>query len=286
MCARKSSLTSVRELDAKERKLRAILRSLDSVVVGFSGGVDSTYLSAMARAVLRSRHLAVTVDTPFQTREEIRELREVAAALKLRHRVLPADPLAVPEITANPPDRCYRCKQVVFGLLAELARAEGFAAVVDGGNTDDASDYRPGRRALAELGVRSPLAEAGFNKEDIREASRRLKLPTAEKPANACLATRIPFGTPLTPATLEAVGRAEHALAELGFSRVRVRAHGEVARLELPPDELARAAAPRLRARLVAAVRASGFSYVALDLEGYRMGSLNETLKGRAPARS
>jgi uncharacterized protein len=252
------------------------LRAQGRVAVGFSGGVDSTFLVAVARLALGKKALAVTLDTPLLARAELREARALARRIGVRHRVARLNVLANPNIAGNPPDRCYWCKKIDFTRILEIARAAGIACVCDGTNADDRQDYRPGRRALAEVGAQSPLQRLGFTKADIRAASRQLGLPTAEKPAMACLASRFPYGQQITQRGLTTVERAEQALRALGFQQVRVRLHGDVGRIELAPAELARAL--KQREKILRQLKAAGLRYVALDLEGYRLGSLNEVL--------
>ena len=265
-------------LDAKLEALRARLRALESVVIGYSGGVDSGFLAAVAGATLGERALAVTADSPSLPRRHLRQAEELAVKLGLRHRVIPTGELANPAFAANAPDRCYHCKSELFRRLRAIADELGFRHVLDGTNADDAGDYRPGRRAAAERGVCSPLLELGFTKDDIRAASRRLGLPTADQPASACLASRLPYGTAVTAEALGRIERAEAVLDELGFRQLRVRAHGEVARIELAPAEIAGLLDETKRAAAVERIKACGFKFVALDLQGYRTGSLNETL--------
>ena len=202
-------------------------------VIGFSGGVDSALLFAVAAGVLGDRALAVTATSETYPERELREAQALAAQLGGRHRVIVSEELDIPGFTQNPVDRCYHCKKELFGKLRAIADAEGIPAVVDGSNLDDRSDYRPGRQAMAELGVRSPLEEAGFTKADIRELSRELGLPTWDKPAFACLSSRFPYGTEITREKVSQVGRAEESLRELGLRVLRVRHHGDVARIEL-----------------------------------------------------
>jgi uncharacterized protein len=266
-------------LDAKKQKLADLLRDMGGCVIGFSGGVDSTLLFAVAAQVLGERALAVTITSEIHAERELRDAKEFAAAIGGRHRVVEVDALAIPGVADNPEDRCYHCKKGVFGTLLELAREEGLPFVVDGGNVDDRSDYRPGRRAVEELHVRSPLEEAGLGKADIRALSKAMGLSTWDKPSFACLASRFPYGIRLTRENLAAVGRAEEALWDLGLFTMRVRHHGDVARLEFGPEEFGRVLGD-LREEVVRRVKAAGYTYVALDLQGYRTGAMNETLKG------
>jgi uncharacterized protein len=266
-------------LENKESRLRALLQGYGRVAVGFSGGVDSTLLLRVAVDVLGAENvLPVIADTPSLARSELAEALRLAEGMGVACRVIHPDELGDPNYAANPADRCYFCKKHLFQEVAALAAREGVAAVLDGNNADDAGDYRPGRRAAQELGIRSPLLEAGLTKAEIRALSARAGLPTADKPAMACLASRIPYGTPVTAEVLGRVERAEAALREAGFVQCRVRHHGDVARIEVPAGELARLVAPGVRERVAQGVKAAGYRFVAVDLQGYRMGSLNETL--------
>lgn len=262
-------------------RLRHIIAELSGVAVAFSGGTDSSFLLAVCLDVLGAdRVLALTADSPLTTRSELEGARALARQLGARHVVLPHDDLANPDIAANPPDRCYHCKFGRFEALLAVAHAERLAHLVHGENADDAADYRPGSRAAEELGIRAPLREAGLTKADVRALSRELRLPTWDKPPNACLASRFPYGTSLTIEGLGRVEAAEEALRRVWHLRqLRVRDHFPVARLEVPSEEIAQLAQPEARALAVAQLQALGYRYVTLDLIGYRMGSLNDDLE-------
>jgi len=262
-------------LKDKTDRLRAILTGMEGCVIGFSGGVDSTLLFAVAAELLGERALAVTATSQTYPERELNEARELAGRIGGRHLVIVSEELEIPEFRDNPRNRCYYCKKELFGKLRVIADREGLQHVLDGTNIDDAGDHRPGRTAAAELGVRSPLEEAGFTKQDIRDLSRTLGLPTWDKPAFACLSSRFPYGTAITPARVGQVGRAEESLRSLGFRTLRVRYHGSVARIELGEGEFELATGIH-RNDIVRVVKAAGFTYVALDLQGYRTGAMNE----------
>ena len=263
------------ELKEKTDRLRIILTDMGGCVVGFSGGVDSTLLFAVAADVLGNRALAVTATSGTYPERELKEARELTELIGARHMVIVSEELDIPGFRDNPRNRCYYCKKELFSKLKAIAEQEGVRHVLDGTNIDDANDYRPGRIALEELQVRSPLEEAGFTKQDIRDLSRDMGLPTWDKPALACLSSRFPYGTTITPERLGQVGMAEESLRGLGFRTLRVRYHGTVARVELGEDEFVRASGD-LRDEVVRLVKAAGFTYVALDLQGYRTGAMNE----------
>jgi len=269
------------DLRRREAALRDRLRALPSVIVAYSGGVDSAYLAWVACDVLGSRALAVTADSPSYPERHRAMARSIAAEFNLSHEVIQTAEMERPEYRANGTDRCYHCKHELYTHLTALARARGFAAVADGNNADDRGDYRPGRRAAREFGVISPLDEAGLTKADIRTLSYDAGLPCWDEPASACLSSRIPYFSEVTTEKLHVIEQAEEAVRSLGFRVVRVRHHGEVARLELAPEEMPRALDPGVARALDQTLRALGFRYVALDLKGYRLGSLNEgvTLK-------
>lgn len=267
------------DASAKYDALLAQLASLESVLVAYSGGVDSTLLAVAAHAVLGERAAAVLAVSDVAPEGEIAAARALASDLGLTLIEVETSELVDPAFRENGPDRCYHCKTELFDLLVRVARARGLEHVADGSNVDDLSDHRPGRRAALEQGVVSPLQDAGLTKSDIRQLARTLGLPNWDRPSMACLASRIPFGTPITEERLAAVASAEQGLRELGLHQVRVRAHGDVARVEVAPGELERAWT--LRVDMADAVRAAGFPFVSLDLEGYRTGSMNATLPGR-----
>ncbi|MFP5259873.1 MAG: ATP-dependent sacrificial sulfur transferase LarE [Acidobacteriota bacterium] len=267
-------MTASAEPLAKYRSLLASLADRKQAVLAFSGGVDSSFLLHAAGQALGQGLLAVTLDTPYAPRAEIEAAKAMARSLGLRHRVLP---VPIPEaIGDNPPERCYLCKKTLFRLLLDLAAGEGIACVLDGTNLDDLGDYRPGRRALIELGIESPLLEAGLTKADIRALSREQGLPTWDTPAGACLLTRIPHGVRVTETELARVDAAETWLRNIGFPAVRLRSHGELARIEVPREQVAALVAADRRHGIVARLTALGYRHVAVDLAGYRMGSLNE----------
>jgi uncharacterized protein len=264
----------------RRQRVEEIIRSCGSVLVACSGGVDSVLLAAVAARALGDKAAAATAVSPSLASGELEDARAAARAAGIRHIEVPTSELDNPQYAANAPDRCFHCKDTAYGVFTGLASREGFAVVVDGTNADDARDHRPGRRAASEHGVRSPLAEAGMTKAEIREWARELGLDVWDKPAAACLSSRIPYGTPVTAEKLARIDRAESALKARGFRQCRVRDHGTVARIEVEASRFA--SLLESRHEVVSAMKSAGFAYVALDLDGFRSGSMNETVSGVA----
>ena len=266
------------QLEDKITQLRLLLKEFNQVLVCFSGGVDSGFLLAESVAVLGDSAVALTAVSPSLAQREGSQARLLAQKLGARHRLVESHELDDPRYTANPVDRCYFCKTEVYGLAVREAGLLEIPHVLDGFNRDDRGDHRPGHKAALQNGVRSPLDECGFTKADIREAARRIDLPVWDKPALACLSSRFPYGTPITPERLAQVERCEQVLQDLGFRVYRVRYHDRVARIEVAPEEFQNLLSEEVRDEVTRRFRENGFAYVALDLEGYRSGSLNETV--------
>lgn len=267
------------ELQEKYRRLRQNLQELQSVAVAFSGGVDSVFLLKTAHEVLGSEAIAVTAVSPSFPEWESEEAKKFCSENGIRQLTFLSGELEIEEFRENPPNRCYICKRRIFEKIWEIARENQRKAVVDGSNTDDENDYRPGMKAVKELGVRSPLKEAGLSKAEIRELSRLFGLPTWDKPSFACLASRFVYGETIDEKKLKMVEQAEQFLFGLGFCQVRVRIHGMLARIEVRQEELPELAETDIRRKISKRLKEIGFTYVTMDLEGYRMGSMNEVKK-------
>ena len=267
-------------MNAKEQALCDTLASLRSVIVAYSGGVDSAYLALVASRTLGDRAVAVTADSPSYPERHRQMAAQIAEQFGLRHEIIHTGELERPEYRANPTNRCYYCKHELYTHLSRIA-ADRHAIVVDGNNADDRGDYRPGREAAREFGVRSPLDEVNLTKDEIRELSKLAGLPTWDEPASACLSSRIPYHTEVTDEKLRMIERAEQALRTLGFRVCRVRHHDDLARVEIARADMPRATEPEIASAIVRELKAIGYRYVSLDLQGYRMGSLNEGLRLR-----
>lgn len=265
-------------LDDKYHRLEEVIRATGGMAVAFSGGVDSTFLAAVAVKVLGDKALAITALSPTYPAWEQKEALELAKRIGIRHVEFESHELDDPHFVENPSDRCYYCKKELVDLVQKTAAAQGLSTIADGTTMDDLCDHRPGRRAAREGGMRSPLLEAELTKDDVRVLSRLMGLPTADKPSLACLASRIPYGTRITPERLRAVDQVETVLRELGFKQLRVRHHGEVARIEVDVGSLEMLCRAEIRTWVVTAAKLAGFTYVTMDLEGYRTGSMNARL--------
>ncbi|MEO5894624.1 MAG: ATP-dependent sacrificial sulfur transferase LarE [Vicinamibacterales bacterium] len=269
------------ELDRKEAALYGRLTELPSIIVAYSGGVDSALLAYAATRVLGDQALCVTADSPSYPDRHRQMATSLARDFGFRHEIIYTAEMARPEYRANPANRCYFCKHELYTHLSALARERGIPIIADGSNADDRGDYRPGRQAAREFGVRSPLDEAELTKDEIRELSRRAGLPTWDEPASACLSSRIPYFSEVTDEKLRMIERAEAVLRNLGFRICRVRHHDTIARLELGPEEMVRATDPETAVVIDQALRQLGYAHVTIDLRGYRLGSLNEALRLR-----
>ncbi len=267
------------ELQIKKDKLENIINELDSVVVAFSGGVDSALLLAVAAKNHNIKTIGITVKSISYAGHELKDAEDIVHILGVEHAYLEVDQLGIPEFAGNGPERCYYCKKAIFEELKKFAKQNGYAYVVDGSNIDDIGDYRPGARALEELGIRSPLKEAGLDKKEIRKLSQEMGLFTADKPSYACLASRIPYGEEISEEKLRRIEKAENYLRGLGFTNVRVRSHGSLARIEVAPEQINLFNMGEKRQMISKKMKEYGFIYVAIDLDGFRQGSMNAEIK-------
>ncbi|MGM0365657.1 MAG: ATP-dependent sacrificial sulfur transferase LarE [Actinomycetota bacterium] len=265
-------------MDRKIKKLKRYLKSLESVVVAYSGGIDSSFLAMVSHKVLGDNAAAATAVSPLIPPQEIDESRTLAGLIGISQHLLPADILSVPGFRKNPKNRCYRCKKEIFTKICQLRKKLGYAAVIEGSNTDDIKSYRPGLQALKEMGILSPLAEAGLKKEEIRKQAKLLGLPNYGLPSSACLATRIPYHQVITLKKLNMVNEAENFIKGLGFRMVRVRYHSPVARIEVEENKLEKILENGIYKKISAYLKELGFNYITIDLEGFRSGSLDENV--------
>jgi pyridinium-3,5-biscarboxylic acid mononucleotide sulfurtransferase len=267
------------QIDQKWDYLRSLLTGMRGAVLAYSGGVDSSLLLRAASGAMGPNLIAVTAISETYPLGELEPAKQFAAALEVRHLILSTAELAREEFARNAPDRCFHCKSELFGKLRQIADSEGIEHILDGSNADDVHDYRPGRIAARDLAVRSPLAEAGLTKQDIRSLARRMNMPMWDKPSLACLSSRIPYGTRITLDLLRNIQAAEDIVRTVGIRQVRVRHHGDIARIEVAQEDLIRFSAAEVRQRIVAAFKELGYAYVCLDIEGYRSGSMNAVLE-------
>jgi uncharacterized protein len=267
--------------EKKLKNLKEIIDKLESVVIAFSGGCDSSFLAKIAYDVLGDRAIAITADSELYANSEVKDSEKIAADIGIKHEIISSNELETPGFSDNPPERCYYCKKELFSGLLEVAKKKGFRHVLDGSNFDDTDDYRPGMKAGRELDIRSPLREAGLTKEEIRQLSRKFGLSTADKPAMACLASRFPYGTKIKKRDLQKVEKAEQFLRDMRFIQLRVRHHGDIARIEVLPEDIESLLRKDFREKILAEFKKLGYKYVTFDLEGYITGSMNKVLHNR-----
>lgn len=262
----------------KLRKLRELLSGMNKAIVAFSGGVDSAFLLKIAHEVMGDRVIAVTAESPIHPSIDLEDAQKIVGAIGAKHLIIRTREMAKEEFLENPPHRCYICKLTIFSAIQQIASTQGIHIILDGSNKDDDDDYRPGMQALKELGVRSPLKEAGFTKKEIRQLSQRLDLHTWNKPAMACLASRIPYGQRITVDKLKRIDKAENYLRKQGFKEVRVRDHNDLARIEVSPNRIGLLIKTSTLEPIAQTLKSFGYQYITVDMEGYRTGSLNEVV--------
>lgn len=264
--------------EKKLKNLKKRIDKLESAVIAFSGGCDSSFLAKVAYDVLSDKAIAITANSELYANSEVEDSKKVASEIGIKHEIISSSELNVPGFRDNPPERCYYCKKELFSELLDIARKRKFNYVLDGSNSDDGDDYRPGMKAGKELKIRSPLREAGLTKKEIRQLSRRIGLSTADKPAMACLASRFPYGSKISVGALNRIEKSEQFLRGLGFTQLRVRHHNDIARIEVLPEDIEALLKNNLRKKILTEFKSLGYKYVTLDLEGYRTGSMNEVL--------
>jgi pyridinium-3,5-biscarboxylic acid mononucleotide sulfurtransferase len=265
--------------EEKISKLKNYLGSIDSAVIAFSGGADSTFLLKIASNILKDKVIAITAKSPTFTQSELKDSKAIARQLKVKQVIIETNELSNESFTANDKKRCYYCKNELMGLISQYAKKNNFGYIFDGSNYEDTNDYRPGARAVKEWGVISPLKEAGLTKVEIRTASKELGLSTWDKPAAACLASRVPYGTKITEDLLQKISDAESVIKKLGFRQVRVRHHGNIARIELPVQDIQKILGDKIKNTVISSLKKLGYVYITLDIEGYTTGSMNKILE-------